>query len=123
MRKKIVGMRELDAFLAAISKFVEENDKLLKVVKGSYLAVVANQASGNLDVALATGIVVNTEAPKVFVALVNEFETAARRFLGEARRDCETPIEYFTRIASMTNAEIFRAQARNGITFMPGVST
>lgn len=120
MKKKIVGMRELETFSNAANKAAEALGKLSKTFDAAALIMFANQAAGNLDAALAIAMTAAPEALKVFDALVDEFEPAARAYLGEGRGECESRAEYFGRISSMSSLEMFQVQTRNGIAFLPG---
>lgn len=120
MKKRIVGMRELDAYSAAMAKFIKQHEELQKAFNAAHLIHLANAAAGNLDASLAAGLTALSEAPKAFEALVAELEPAARAFLGEGRNPCESAMDYCSRLTTMTQAQMFKAQARNGITFLTG---
>jgi hypothetical protein len=116
-RARVVGPRELQAFLDATREVSAGMARLQQVAVTGLTITAGALRGGDVDSALNASVAGMTVMLDGRVAVLKKFERAACNFLGERVGMGETLLEYFERLAGLNEHQLLTMQSLNGITF------
>ncbi|HJW23928.1 MAG TPA: hypothetical protein VJ576_03440 [Rhodocyclaceae bacterium] len=112
---KIATTQHLDAFNRATQEIMQRAPQLEAMTLGALAVVEYNTVAGNLDGALAAGVVSLEHGASEFQRLLGQFQKAAADLMGEHPAPGETPVDFFGRIYRMGAEGWFALARKNGI--------
>lgn len=107
-------IEHLNAFEAATTEILRVSGELAALGFDSVALVQHNVEQGNLDAALAAGLVTFNHLSAEFERLMGAFQKAAADLIGEHPKPSEGPADFFWRVVEMDFAATAK---RNGIIF------
>jgi hypothetical protein len=113
---RVVGLRELQAFLAITGEFSSEMVRLQQVAAMGLTISHGAIQGGDVDSALNASVATMAVMLDGRDAMLKKFERAAFNFLGERQGIGESLLEYFERLAAQDKGQLLALQSQNGIT-------